>query len=44
MAAITAAGCSGSGSVAGPGSSKLNEVLKRGTVIVGTGSLFFLER
>jgi len=38
MAAITAAGCSSSGTVAGPGSSKLNEILKRGTVIVGTGS------
>lgn len=39
VAVITAAGCSGgSGTAAGPGSGKLNEVLKRGTVIVGTGS------
>ncbi len=35
---VTAAGCSSSGTGAGPGSGKLNEVLKRGTVIVGTGS------
>jgi polar amino acid transport system substrate-binding protein len=33
-----AAGCSRSATTAAAGSSKLNEVLKRGTVIVGTGS------
>lgn len=38
VAVVTAAGCSSSGTGAAPGSSKLNEVLKRGTVIVGTGS------
>ena len=38
VAVVTAAGCSPSGTGPGPGSSKLNEVLKRGTVIVGTGS------
>jgi polar amino acid transport system substrate-binding protein len=32
------AGCSGAGSGTGPASSKLQEVLKRGAVIVGTGS------
>jgi polar amino acid transport system substrate-binding protein len=36
--AVTAAGCSGSGTAAGAAPGKLNEVLKRGTVIVGTGS------
>ena len=38
VAVVTAAGCSRSGTGTGPASSKLNEVLKRGTVIVGTGS------
>ena len=38
VAVVTAAGCSTSGTGSGPGASKLNEVLKRGTVIVGTGS------
>ena len=38
VAVVTGAGCSSSGTGTGPGSSKLNEVLKRGTVIVGTGS------
>ena len=38
VAVVTAAGCGSSASGSGPGSSKLNEVLKRGTVIVGTGS------
>jgi polar amino acid transport system substrate-binding protein len=38
VAVVTAAGCSSSGPAAGPGSSKLHEVLKRGSVIVGTGS------
>lgn len=38
VAAVTAAGCSSSGTGSGPGSSKLNEVLKRGSLIVGTGS------
>ncbi len=38
VAVVTAAGCSSSGTGAGPASSKLNEVLKRGSVIVGTGS------
>jgi len=38
VAVVTAAGCSSSVTGTGPGSSKLHEVLKRGTVIVGTGS------
>jgi polar amino acid transport system substrate-binding protein len=38
VAVVTAAGCSTSGTGSGPVSSRLNEVLKRGTVIVGTGS------
>jgi len=38
VAVVTAAGCSSSGTASGPGASKLNEVLKRGSVIVGTGS------
>ncbi len=38
VAVVTAAGCSSSGTGPGPGSSKLNEVLKRGSVLVGTGS------
>jgi polar amino acid transport system substrate-binding protein len=38
VAVVSAAACSRSGTASGPGSSKLNEVLKRGTVIVGTGS------
>jgi polar amino acid transport system substrate-binding protein len=39
VVAVTATGCSsGSGTGTGSGSSKLGEVLKRGTVIVGTGS------
>jgi len=38
VAVLGAAGCSVSGPGAGSGASKLNEVLKRGTVIVGTGS------
>jgi polar amino acid transport system substrate-binding protein len=37
-AALGATGCSSSGTGPGPGSSKLNEVLKRGSVVVGTGS------
>jgi len=36
--AVVAAGCSNSGTATGPAQGKLNEVLKRGTVIVGTGS------
>src|SRR5258706_15431376 len=38
MVVATTAGCSSSGTGSGPASSKLNEVLKRGTVIVGSGS------
>jgi len=38
VAVLGAAGCSISGPGAGASASKLNEVLKRGTVIVGTGS------
>jgi polar amino acid transport system substrate-binding protein len=38
VAVLGAAGCSSSGPGAGAGASKLNEVLKRGMVIVGTGS------
>ena len=38
VAVVTAAGCSSSGTGPGPGLSKLNEVLKRGSVLVGTGS------
>ena len=38
MAVVAAAGCSNSGTATGPAQGKLNEVLKRGTVIVGTGS------
>ena len=38
LAVVTAAGCGTAGTGAVPASSKLNEVLKRGTVIVGTGS------
>lgn len=38
VAVVTTAGCSTSGTGAGGASSKLSEVLKRGTVIVGTGS------
>lgn len=38
MAVATAAGCSSSVTGTGPASGKLNEVLKRGLVIVGTGS------
>ena len=37
-AALTAAGCSNSGPGAATGSRRLEEVLKRGSVIVGTGS------
>jgi polar amino acid transport system substrate-binding protein len=37
-AALGTAGCSSSGGGTATGSSKLNEVLKRGSVIVGTGS------
>jgi polar amino acid transport system substrate-binding protein len=36
--AVLGAACSGSGPGAGPSSSKLHEVLKRGSLIVGTGS------
>ncbi|MFL6580351.1 MAG: transporter substrate-binding domain-containing protein [Burkholderiales bacterium] len=35
---LAAAGCNSGGTATGPSASKLNEVLKRGTVIVGTGS------
>jgi polar amino acid transport system substrate-binding protein len=38
VAVLGTAACSGSGPGAGPSSSKLHEVLKRGSVIVGTGS------
>ncbi|HEY5928781.1 MAG TPA: transporter substrate-binding domain-containing protein [Burkholderiales bacterium] len=38
VAVATAAGCSNSGTGPGAASSKLHEVLKRGSVIVGTGS------
>jgi len=38
VAVAAAAGCSNSGTATGPAPGKLNEVLKRGTVIVGTGS------
>jgi polar amino acid transport system substrate-binding protein len=38
VAVLGTAACSGSGPGAGPASSKLHEVLKRGSVIVGTGS------
>ena len=37
-AALGAGGCSSSGPGPGPGASKLHEVLKRGSVMVGTGS------
>ena len=38
VTALAASGCTSSGTTVAPGASKLNEVLKRGTVIVGTGS------
>lgn len=38
VAVVASAGCSSSGTGPGPASSKLHEVLKRGTVTVGTGS------
>jgi len=38
VVAVTAAGCGPAATGPAPSSSKLNEVLKRGTVIVGTGS------
>ncbi|HXF18756.1 MAG TPA: transporter substrate-binding domain-containing protein [Burkholderiales bacterium] len=38
VTALAAAGCTGGVTATGPSANKLNEVLKRGTVIVGTGS------